>query len=680
MADKDEIKKESIEEILADLNDILNKMPYILDGIKPPENAPAAPGMTLEEEPGKSSCPPETEPPSGRAGIEAAEDRSAYAADMAFQEKPAPEPAPRLEEKPAAASETMDADGNFERIIDLENIGGTGVSGNNEDGKLARPPEADAETAEDTLVLQTLGESMFSAGAEKEMTRTDARADLPASEPETEAAAQPRESQPPCPPAGQAGAADAEDRDSEKKLADELNPVKEQTLTVADGGIIPPSARNAHTPTVEPTAFSNGVKEQKSALEEAFEMSFADDKREIEKDTAAKTETSNSPYAGTRDFGVPDIDILMKMSQTSEDAPQVLEAPAAAQAESPAESPVPQAEAAPAETAGGIEKFIIEPSAEVESGAEPQALEAPAAAQAGNIFDQTHEEGPSGHKSGDIVPDDGPVGPLAAEGGTVEFKEEDLKNEESVPAPTVDAGEGIQLEPRIMAEPDGTLSPEQNAPVEPAYPPASDLPAGQTGIETAEEKPLVLEPAAAGSVPSADAPPPQPEEEHTMLIVPTAPPQPEEEKTVMYEAGADLSATGRSKGDIKELSVKTPPEGIPENRLRTLALLYVEEDAELCAGVLAELDAICLKSSAKPMFIQRGFVKVCETGMNGNYVLQMASDVKAVGLLCVGSIPSETVYEIENVLSSSGVLFKHVQRDNFSHSAMLDLVTELILR
>ncbi|MBI4802833.1 MAG: hypothetical protein HY796_09960 [Elusimicrobia bacterium] len=612
MTDKDEEKKESIDGILADLNDILSKMPSILDGVKTPESAPAA-GVPLEEKPAESSCPPGTEPLSGRAeALQTADDR-AQAADPAFREEPAPEPAPGLEEKPSAVPETMDVGGNFERIIDLKELGRADASGNKEEDTLSRPRlEADAGTAEDKFVLQTLGESMFSGGVEENNT-------------------------------GPAGMIKPE-------------PVEPVRPDIAAPGL---SADGS-----EPAPEISEIRTDALADLPAAEPETKAVAQSSEKDTAAEAKISDSPYAGTRDFGVPDIDMLMKMSQTGSAGPQVGEAPAAAQAEPPVECPVPQAEAVYAEEIKGL---------------------------------QLHEEGQSDDKPGDQ--DTGLIEPLAAEGGTVEFKEEDLKKEESAPLPAPGAGEeGIQLEPRIMAEPAGNLSPEQNASAGPAYPPAADLPAGRTGAEAAQEKTVVLEPynqagveaagenalvleiSNTGSVPSADAPAPQPEEEKTMLLVPAAASQSEEEKTVMYEAGAELSAARRSKGELNELSVKTAPDGIPEDRLRTLALLYMEEDKELCAEVLAELDAICLKSSAKPMFIKRGFVKVCETGMNGNYVLQMASDIKASGLLCVGSIPQETVYEIENVFSSSSMAFKHVQRDNFSHSAMLDLVTELILK
>jgi len=58
-------------------------------------------------------------------------------------------------------------------------------------------------------------------------------------------------------------------------------------------------------------------------------------------------------------------------------------------------------------------------------------------------------------------------------------------------------------------------------------------------------------------------------------------------------------------------------------------------------SILLELDAICLKSETKPMFVRRAFVKVFEQDTNPNLALQNVSDSKASGLICAGNIPQE---------------------------------------
>ena len=55
-------------------------------------------------------------------------------------------------------------------------------------------------------------------------------------------------------------------------------------------------------------------------------------------------------------------------------------------------------------------------------------------------------------------------------------------------------------------------------------------------------------------------------------------------------------------------------------------------DAELTEEKLAELDAICLKSAVKPMFIKRAAVKECDPDVNPNYVVQTVADTGAQGL------------------------------------------------
>jgi len=80
------------------------------------------------------------------------------------------------------------------------------------------------------------------------------------------------------------------------------------------------------------------------------------------------------------------------------------------------------------------------------------------------------------------------------------------------------------------------------------------------------------------------------------------------------------------------------------------------------------------------MFIKRAAVKVFDPDMNANFVLQTTTDSGAVGLVCAGGIPQEKVYEIENIFSSSGLYFRHFDSESFSHSAVLDLILEVILR
>jgi hypothetical protein len=158
----------------------------------------------------------------------------------------------------------------------------------------------------------------------------------------------------------------------------------------------------------------------------------------------------------------------------------------------------------------------------------------------------------------------------------------------------------------------------------------------------------------------------------------SAPPDaPDGEKTVIYEADA---APAAAPADLESLAAKQAPENVSADRVRTVAFLYAAEDAGLCAELLAELDAVCLQSPSSPMFVKRAFVGVCSSGHNGNVVMQKVTDANALGLVCLGNIPQEAVYEMENVFTAAGTFFRHMPREQFNRSAVLDLVMEFILK
>ena len=361
-------------------------------------------------------------------------------------------------------------------------------------------------------------------------------------------------------------------------------------------------------------------------------------------------------FETTKDFGgIPDIDALMQLSESDldglsaeEQAGEAAPAPGPAAKEEPA--PVSLPEISPAEPAA-----VEEPSA-----APGASAEAPAAAP----------EQPEAQPSEDELAEfEKQLAAAAPQGGEMENKPEEEKPQPEQPEerPAQEAGAPAGFE-ALTIEPEGAASqPEPSLSVEPS--PAEAQPAQP-------EPGLVLEPASA-----AVTPPAEPSGEETLVVPPPAGAASDEEKTVIFEAGSTPGVTSRSQaGDLAGLAEKPAPEGIPPERQRSLAFLYAVEDKALCASLLAELDAICLKSADKPMFIRRASVRECEADVNANYVLQSVNDAGANGLICVGAIPQEKVYEIESVFNSAGGFFRHYDSSNFGHSAALDLVMDLILR
>jgi len=234
------------------------------------------------------------------------------------------------------------------------------------------------------------------------------------------------------------------------------------------------------------------------------------------------------------------------------------------------------------------------------------------------------------------------------------------------------ASEGLVLEPAVSIRPaeDNVIA------AAPAVenPSASGAPALEQ-IQSAAfpaDEPAPVQPAEglalAPSEPAA--------EERTVVIAPS---QSEGEKTVIFD-GTASAAPASAPRDLGSLSVRPAPENVQPERIRNVAFIYAGGEESFCAEVLADLDAICLKSASSPMFIARSFVDVCEPGTNGNVVMQKVVDAKAAGLVCLGGVAQESVYEMENVFTAAGAFFRHLTRENYSRSAALDLVMEFILK
>ncbi len=637
MDSKDGKKKESIDEILSDLNGLLNKMPSILDGIRMPEIKPvefAAP---------EPAPKPAAEVPA-----------------------PAQEAAPAAEEKaaetasPAPEVETPLPVFNPEKTVVLENLSGLpeGASAPEEKPAADEPlviesfaKQAEAVKQPETggLVPQSLGDFMFGEDAEQKPQEA-----APALSQEPQAAAPEPAPEIPVLP---------------------VSPMSEEKTPEA--GFIPSDAVSPETPDLS-------LQQPEAPVGEP------------EPEQPAAELKPRGGYEVTRDFGVPDIDALMQLSQD-----EILGRPAPEPSVEPAAEPVQEQSPEP-------EALKEEPSMDELAEFERQLK---AAGEQGGEMENKPEEKQE-KPAEEIVPEAAaPVEPAAApgngfEGLTIEPEasnagpeaqpevatrqetpgEMDLAQaaSEPQPEPAPQTG-GIELD--ALSEAGSTQqfqpAPQPEAQPEPAAqaeaPREMELSVGRP----AEEKPqedagqgLVLEPANAfmSSQPASDS-------GGETLVVPPPAAAGDADKTVVYDAGSAPGSTHRSQsGDFDALAVKQTPEGIPAERVRAVMFLYAPEEKGFCAAVLAELDAICLKSAAKPMFIRRAGVKECASDMNANYILQMASDAGAIGLVCVGAIPQEKIYEVENVFTSSGGFFRHYDSASFSHSAALDLVSDLILR
>ena len=353
-----------------------------------------------------------------------------------------------------------------------------------------------------------------------------------------------------------------------------------------------------------------------------------------------KAEDDNDavPFETTRDFGVPDIDALIQLSQEKQAAPM------------PGTAPADDAPLRP--------ESVIEPAlpAATVSEAEPQpALET----DSGNI---------------EIAPR---AGSADGEGEIMKIEKENAgKEEPSKPIDAIESSSSGPAEPTKQApqlSEGGTAAVDSR--IERSSPQEFTLRASEPALK---EQGLVIE--QTGSVFNSNPPAAAAGDADKTTVIPPPPVRPEDEKTVIYEAGANPGVVSRGRTDLGALAGRPVPDGIPPERVRTVAFLYAQEDASLCADMLAELDAICLKSTSKPIFIKRGFVQACAPGVSGPVYMQKVADAGAMGLILVGNVPQDNVYELENVFIAGGVFFRHFPQEAISHSSALELVTELILK
>ena len=587
MESKDGKKKESIDEILSDLNGLLNKMPSILDGIRMPEIK--AVEFAAPEPAPKPAAEAATPPPAQKVTAVAAPEAETETPLPVFnaEKTVVPEKFSGLREGTFVPEEKPAAD---EPLV-IESF--------------AKPAETSKQPETGGLVPQSLGDFMFGEDAEKPQEAVTSFSVEPQA-----AAPEPVPGTPALPISS---------------LPEEKAP---------EAGLIPADAVSAGTPDL---SF-----QQPEAL--AVEPEPAKPAAEL---------TPRNVYETTRDFGVPDIDALMQLSQdeiSGKPAPE------------PAQAPEPEAVKEEPSMDELVEferqlKAFGEQEGEMENKPEEK-QDKPA--------EETAPEAAS------------PVEPAAApetgfEGLTIEPEASACPEALPEPAPQLERSEGIALGSSTEAGNTQQFQPAQQPEAQPE--PAAQAQAPQelelSVGRPAEEKPqeeagqgLVLEPS-----------------NTFMSAQPPSAASGDEDKTVIYDPGSVPGNTSRSQaGDFDSLASKQTPEGIPAERVRPVMFLYAAGEKGFCAAVLSELDAICLKSSSKPMFIRRTGVRECSSDMNANYILQMASDAGAIGLVCVGAIPQEKIYEVENVFTSSGGFFRHFDSSSFSHSAALDLVSDLILR
>ena len=687
-------KKESIDDILSDLNGLLNKMPSILDGIRMPEPQPA------ERAPEPARDEVKIQPPAADA------EKTVVLPPFTGLPEGAPAPEP--------ATPAFDA----EKTVVLQSFSGLPEGA---DVPEVKAEEQAAPPAEGKLELQSLGDFMFGAGADQntqapqaEVPAVPQAAELPAetvSPAPAEAGLNPAEEmKPEFPPEAEPQRPGPESFFSGLP-AESADPIKLAPLGLPEAE---PSSRQYDTtrdfgiPDIDALMQLSDAGSGQPAAESApqAEAPAQEQPAEVqatEQEEAPLAQASLSPAADPGE-PVPTGDELAEFEeQLKAAAPQGDIVENNNQEEEKKEIPLQdEAQQAPA---AGPEAFIIEPAASKPTGfeaftIEPSSEEDAPAQDAGETL--RLEPAPEAVQAETPQPEPAIAGIEELSLGVQPDQAGETLQAQPAAEPVItgieelslgvqpdQAGETLQVQPAAEPAIETGAGISLNSAAEPALQDGSvELTVGSQGEGTQQfqapaagpssPQGIELEPASAmfsgqpASGPSGD---------ETLVIAPPSGASGDDEKTVIFQAGQIPGVTSRSQaGDLAGLSERPVPEGIPAERVKGLVFLYSPDDKALCATVMAELDAICLKSASKPMFVKRSSVRECDLDLNANVALQMVTDTGATGLICVGAVPQEKVYELENTFSGANGFFRYYDSSSFNHTAALDLVSDLILR
>ncbi|HAH31136.1 MAG TPA: hypothetical protein DCL44_02360 [Elusimicrobia bacterium] len=701
MEEKDK-KKESIDDILSDLNGLLNRMPSILDGIKMPELKPVVYESSANQQ--------KTEMPAEESAFSSQEPEQPDQAGIKpeLHEPAAQKPDAFLYSTTDTEPETPAPQIPGEYVLSVEE---TGQEKNNplpeEQGTGAEAPESglgDADLEAKPIGLPAPMEFTPEESADISDDGEIAGLDKSINKENDDISALPLPLPQPLP-----------------VVEEQAEVVPPQPLESDEAGQTDVGAAGSENPMSQDT--------EKAAPDPVSGEPVVA--------LAGTVEKSNPAYGATMDFGIPDIDALFKISQgesLAPDAPDAVSLPDTGVEQLKADSSGDEKMEHEPETFPG-EEVVSMPLSEEKPEAgdgekeEPQGetlkLDPVEAEIQGlvlsdsavpedspaNIFGQAELESaavsPAAESADEIVT-------LSDEDKTLVVAPADGGAEQNIPGsgglelepvsavystepvadavvPPVDGGLSIEL-PSSAVSDQNTSEEDKTLVVAPAVDGAEQPALGAVGLELEPASAVSpAEPVADTAVPPADgglsvgqpsvavSDKQSSEDDKTVVIAPSAAAG-EDEHTVIYEPGANTVSTRTPSRDFGTLSETQPPAVVLQERIRNVAFLYWAGEESLMASILFELDAICLKSETKPMFVRRAFVKVLEQDINPNFVLQSVSDSKAAGLVCAGNIPQEKISELENVFSPSGILFRHLNAENFTHSSALDLVVELIMR
>lgn len=117
---------------------------------------------------------------------------------------------------------------------------------------------------------------------------------------------------------------------------------------------------------------------------------------------------------------------------------------------------------------------------------------------------------------------------------------------------------------------------------------------------------------------------------------------------------------------------------IPQERTRRIGIIYALSDERLLVDFIKKLDEISSASAEKPMFVERSFFMVYDENFSTETLLVNSQNANINAVVCIGELPLDKMYEIENSVLQAGYLFLVVKRNSFSDTLVIDFLCDLI--
>lgn len=130
--------------------------------------------------------------------------------------------------------------------------------------------------------------------------------------------------------------------------------------------------------------------------------------------------------------------------------------------------------------------------------------------------------------------------------------------------------------------------------------------------------------------------------------------------------------------ETKELIHKSKPEGILDERVRRIAIIYTSNyNEDNLRNFINLLDEISLSSREAPMFVERSIFMVYDENFSTESFVLNAQNEKVNGVVLLGELPIDRIYEIESAVSQLGCIFLNL-KGMVSKSIVIDFILDLI--